>query len=232
MSLPFYEQCGSLISPGDVLDKLPPVKLPATLKVAKKWSYNLPPKYQVKGGLHEVLEIGKDIDLNASQLESTGEQILIPTKAAKAIFLTWGSEVEDDERSGRLDRKDWLIAPIVPITDELRRQKISATSENVVDAIAGNKSPHFFYLPSFPESSGDHYIDFRKICPVAAVHVRKVDRQWRLSASSLNDFYHQLIWFFTRKKIFFEPLKCGGCGADVDLNVIFEGQPLDPEQPE
>jgi hypothetical protein len=232
MSLPFYELCGSLISPGDILDKLPLVKLPASLKVARKWPYNPPSKYQVKGRLHEVLEIGKDLHLDASQLESTGEQILIPARAARAIFLTWGSEVEDDERSGRLERKDWLVAPVVPITDELRRQRVSATGESVVDAIAGNKSPHFFFLPGLPDGLGDHYVDLRRISPVAAVHIKKIDRQWRLSASALNDFYHQLIWFFTRKRIFFEPLRCSNCGLKVDLNVIFEGQPLNPEQPE
>jgi len=233
MSSSFHEPSGSLISPGDILDKLPPVKLPAALRVSRKWSYNLPPRYRVRGELHEVLEIGKDLDTKASQLEGVGEQILVTAKAAKAIFLTWGSEVEDDERSGRIERKDWLIAPIVPITAELRRQKVPATNESIVDAIVGNKSPHFFYLPDIPgDNSGDHYIDFRKMCPVAASHVRRIDRKWRLSAPSLNDFYHQLIWFFTRQRIFFEPLKCDSCGADVRLNVIFEGQPVNPEQPE
>jgi len=233
MSLTFYEPCGSLISPGDILDKLPPVKLPAVLRAARKWSYNLPPRYPVRGQLHEVLEIGKDLDAKASQLETSGEQILVTAKAAKAIFLTWGSEVEDDERTGKVARKDWLIAPIIPISAEVRGQKVPATNESMFDAIVGNKSPHFFYLPDIPgDNSGDHYIDFRKICPVAAGHVRKIDRKWRLSTPSLNDFYHQLMWFFTRQKIFFEPVKCGSCGADVDLNVIFEGQPVNPEQPD
>jgi hypothetical protein len=232
MPLSFYEPCGSLISPGDILDKLPPVKLPPALRVARKWSYNLPPKYRVTGELHEVLEIGKNLDLQRSRLDSAGEQILVSAKAARAIFLTWGSEVEDDERSGKVDRKDWLIAPVIPITAELRQQKVPTTNETVIDAIMGNKSPHFFYLPSIPEENSiDHYIDLRKICPVAAGHVRKLDRKWRLSGPALNDFYHQLIWFFTRQKIFFAPLECGACGAEVDLNVIFEGQPVDPEEP-
>jgi len=231
MSLSFYEPSGSLISPGDILDKLPPVKLPSALRVARKWSYNLPPKYRVKGELHDVLEIGKQLDLSASQLEGAGEHILVNAKAARAIFLTWGSEVEDDERSGKVDKKDWLIAPIVPITAELRRQKISSTSDSVVDAIVGNKSPRYFYLPG-TENMDDSYIDFRKICPVAAGHVRKIDRRLRLSGGALNDLYHQLIWFFTRKEIFFKPLTCANCGSDVDLNLIFEGQPVNPELPE
>src|SRR5271165_1015461 len=135
MSLTFYEPCGSLISPGDILDKLPPVKLPAVLRAARKWSYNLPPRYPVRGQLHEVLEIGKDLDAKASQLETSGEQILVTAKAAKAIFLTWGSEVEDDERTGKVARKDWLIAPIIPISAEVRSEEHTSelqSRENLV----------------------------------------------------------------------------------------------------
>src|SRR4029077_13174484 len=142
-------------------------------------------------------------------------------------------EVEGDERSGKLDKKHWLVAPVIPITGELRRQRIPETGETVAAAIVGNKSPHSFYIPGLPgEESEDHYIDFRKICPVAAGHVRRINRKWRLSGPALNDFYQQLMWFFTRQKIFFEPLKCGNCGARVDSNIIFEGQPVDPEQAE
>lgn len=230
MSQSFYEPCGSLISPGDVLDRLPPVKLPTPLRIARRWSYNLPPKFRVQGELHDVLEIGKNVNLEDSKIGGAGENVLVSTKATRVIFLTWGSEVEDDERSGKVERKDWLVAPIGLITDEHRRQRIAETNETMADVIAGNKSPRFFYLEGLPdEVSSECYVDFRKICPVAAAHVRKIERKWRLSSPALNDFYHQLMWFFTRQKKFFGPLNCAACGARVDLDIIFEGQPVDPE---
>jgi hypothetical protein len=72
-------------------------------------------------------------------------------------------------------------------------------------------------------------VDLRKICPVAASRVQKIERKWRLSGPALNDFYQQLMWFFTRQKIFFEALTCPSCGAAVESNIIFQGQPVDPE---
>jgi hypothetical protein len=226
----FYEPCGSLISPGDILDKLPPVKLPPTFRVARKWSQSLPPKYRVRGELHEVMEIGKDLSVEDSLLNGAGEKILVAAKTSRVVFLTWGSEVEADERGGKVDKKFWLVAPILVIPPEAYQQKISAAGETTADAIRGNKSPRCFYIPSLPgEATGDYYVDFSKICPVAAGHVRKIARNWRFSPYSLNDFYHQLIWFFTRKKVFFGPVECHACGAGVDMNLIFEGQPLDPE---
>ena len=166
MSLSFYEPCGSLISPGDILDKLPPVKLPATLRVARRWSQNLPPKYRVRGELHEVMQLGKDLTAEDSLLDAAGEQVLVATRTSRAVFLTWGSEVEDDERSGKVDKKDWLIAPILPIPSEAYKQKIPATGETMADAIKGNKSARCFYVPNLSgEGAADYYVDFRKIFP-------------------------------------------------------------------
>lgn len=140
-----------------------------------------------------------------------------------------GSEVEDDERSGKLDKKYWIIAPIIPITAELRKQRIPGTDEAFADVIHGNKSPRFFCLPTLPDDQSDYYVDFRKMCPISASHVRAAPRTWRLSRTALNDFYQQLMWFFTRKKIFFSSLKCYACGSYVPSDIIFEGQPIDPE---
>jgi hypothetical protein len=176
------------------------------------------------------MQLGKDLSLEDSILDAAGEQILVAAKMSRAVFLTWGSEVEDDERSGKVEKKEWLIAPILPILPEAYKQRISPTGETMADAIKGNKSARCFYVPNLiGEAVGDYYVDFRKICPIAAGHVRKIARTWRFSPNALNDFYHQLIWFFTRRKVFFEPLECHACGAKVDLNLIFEGQPLDPE---
>jgi hypothetical protein len=203
MSSSFYDPCGSLISPGDILDKIPPVKLPATIKVARKWSQNLPAKYSVQGELHEVLELGKNLNSSDLRFDSTGEQVLVHTKTTRVIFLTWGSEVEDDERAGKLHKKNWLIAPVVPIGAELRDHQ-TETGETIADAISGNKSPHFFYLPGLPnDDPNDYYVDLRKICPVAASHVQRIERKWRLSGPALNDFYQQLnVVFHTPEGLF------------------------------
>ncbi len=231
MSVPFYERCGSLISPGDILDRLPPVKLPTPIRVARRSPYNPPAKFRARGELHQVLEVGKDIGPEETNFSGSGEQVVLSTKASRVIFLTWGSEVEDDERSGKVDKKDWLVAPVTKITTELQNQKIVGTDDTMADAIRGNKSARFFHLPGTPsDDNEDYYVDLRRICPVAAGHVREIARHWRLSSPALNDFYHQLIWFFTRKRVFFEPLECGSCGASLDLNIVFEGQPVDPEQ--
>ncbi len=154
---------------------------------------------------------------------------------AKAIFLTWGSEVEDDQRSGKLQKKEWLIAPVFALSalksaefiDHLTGQRV-----NLVEAIRGGRSPKYFPLQPLPGDSEPlgYYVDFRRLCSLAATHFVNVPREWRLGGAALNDLYHQLIWFFTRREIFFRPIRCKGCGSLVDLGIVFEGQPVEPEE--
>jgi|SRR5579862_2085648 len=219
MATAFYEKAGRLLSPGDIFSTLPCIRVPKPLRAARKVSFSLPARFSVKGELRDVFDPAEhDPD---PPFGHPGEEVLVNGRLAKVVFLTWGSEVEQDERHGSLHKKDWLVAPVFPL---------EGISGAAADAIKDGKSPRFFPLPQMPdESSGIHYVDFRKICPLAATHFQELPRQWRLSPTALNDFYHQLLWFFTRKKIFFGPLTCSRCGGEVDLGVVFEGQPINPE---
>ena len=239
MVFDFYEKTGSLISPGDIFEVLPYVRVPSPLKVARKVSFSLPQKtekYKVQGELREILEVGKHTPDPAFDFDpkKQGEEAISSARITKAIFLTWGSEVEDDQRSGKLHKKDWLIAPVFSLAG-LENQKATdqRTGETieVAEATRAGKSPKYFPLQPFPdqESGGHYYVDFRKICPLSATYFYNVPRKWRLAPPALNDFYNQMMWFFTRQRVFFEPVKCKACGAPVDLRVVFEGQPINGE---
>ncbi len=232
---PFYEKAGSLISPGDVFDRLPYVRVPKPLQVARKFSGSLPKSLRVKGELREVFEYGRDALDPPANFDPPGEEVLSNAKMAKAIFLTWGSEVEDDQRSGSLRKKEWLIAPVFPLSalegKEFRDLR-AGKQVHLVQAIQAGKSAKYFPLKPLPSDSErmGYYVDLRRLCPLAATHFVDAPRDWRLGAAAMNDFYHQLIWFFTRREIFFRPVQCKNCGNAVDLAVVFEGQPVEPEE--
>jgi|SRR5271157_3493107 len=235
MAHPFYDKAGSLISPGDIFDRLPYARIPQPLRVVRKFPGSLPKGVTVRGELREVFEYGRDNIDPPAKFEPPGEDVLANAKMAKAIFLTWGSEVEDDERSGGLQKKEWLIAPVFALsahkgaefTDRLTGQRV-----NLVEAIRDGRSPKYFPLQPLP---GDidplgYYVDFKRLCSLAATHFVNVPREWKLGGAALNDLYHQLIWFFTRREIFFRPVRCKACGNPVDLGIVFEGQPVEPEE--
>ncbi len=231
----FYERAGSLISPGDIFDRLPYLKVPKPIRVARKFSGSLPKSIKVMGELREIFQYDRDTVSPPFNFDPPGEEILSNAKMAKAIFLTWGSEVEDDQRSGNLHKKEWLIAPIFPLSElkaiEFKDSK-TGRQLNLADAIQEGKSPKYFPLRPLPgdlEPIG-YYVDFKRICPLAATHFGNAPRDWRLNSAALNDFYHQLIWFLTRREIFFRPIQCKGCGKPVDLGIVFEGQPVEPEE--
>jgi len=230
----FYNKAGSLISPGDIFGELPYIRVPKPLRVARKFPGSLPKGIRLQGDLHEIFEYGKHSPSPAFNFDPPGEDVLSNAKMSKAIFLTWGSEVEGDERSGQLHKKEWLIAPVFhlgqlagrTVYDEKTGQQV-----NLVNAIRDGKSPKYFPLQPLPGDADPHgyYVDFRRLCPLAATHFQGAARTWRLSPPALNDFYHQLIWFFTRREIFFRPITCQGCGGTVDLGIVFQGQAVDPE---
>jgi hypothetical protein len=168
--------------------------------------------------------------------DAPGEEILVAGKKSRAVFLTWGSEVEDDERRGNLHKKDWLIAPVFPLR-ELENVLVPGDGSDkkilITEAISEKRSARFFPLDAFPgagaEEQAGYYADFRKICCLAASHLQGVTRQWHLGPRALDEFYRHLIWFFTRKRVFLSPIPCAKCGEPVDLGITFEGQVLEPE---
>jgi len=231
----FYIPSKSKISPGDIFDSLPYARIPKPLRVAKKVTVGLPPRVQAKirGELREILDVTIEDSKTGFDFSGQGEEILSRAKISKAIFLTWGSEVDADTGDGKLDRKDWLIAPLFPLKDQEGKRIQKRSSGEIIDfaeAIKAGKSPRYFPLQPIPGEDGDlYYADFKKVCPVAASHFMDLPRKWQLAGPALNDFYSHFLWFFTRKKIFFAPISCTGCGREVDLGITFEGQQLDAE---
>lgn len=234
MPTPFYERAGSLISPGDLLGPVVFTRAPKPLKVARKIPRSLPKSFKIQGELREILEVGKheahpEFDFDPA---GEGEEILSRARMSRAVFLTWGSEVEDDERGGNLHRKDWLIAPIFPLPKpelEIRDARAGRMIQ-LAEVIRNGQSPRYFPLLPLPEEeSRGFYVDFRKTSPVAATYFQSLPRQWRLAPVALNDFYHHLMWFFTRRRIFFSPVPCPNCRTSVDLGIVFQGQPIDAE---
>jgi hypothetical protein len=233
----FFEKAGSKLSPGDILQTLLPFsRLPKPLTAIRKPKINLPPKLQpsIHGELREVFEVGRHHPDPDFKFDSVGEEVVSHARISMAIFLTWGSEVDSDVSAGKLNKKDWLIAPLFPLAAFEGRtvsDKETRSQINLATAIREGRSPKYFPLQALPgEFSTDYYADFRKIFPLAASHFEGTIRNWRLAPVALNDFYSQLLWFFTRKKVFFGPVPCSSCGAPVDLGVTFEGQPLGGEQ--
>jgi len=59
-----------------------------------------------------------------------------------AVFLTWGSEVEDDERGGKLHKKHWLIAPAFSLgnlNNSLDSREPRGNGQGPAHPIAGRK---------------------------------------------------------------------------------------------
>jgi hypothetical protein len=231
----FYIPAGTLLSPGDLFDYAPYSRLQTPLKVARKPAFSLPKTYHISGELRELLDPAKDSFKPPLNFAPPGEETLATVKMARAIFLTWGSEVEDDERRGQLQKKDWLIAPVFPLSD-LENVFVPQDGENprirMVQAIQEKKSPRFFPMEPYPddEAGSGYYADFRKLSCIPASQLHQLSRKIHLSPQALDGFYHHLIWFFTRKRVFQQPYLCPECGKAVDLGMTFEGQPLDAEQ--
>jgi hypothetical protein len=231
----FYEKAGSLISPGDIFDNLPYTRIPKPLKVARKFSGSLPKSAgRQYSELREIYEYPQNAPTPPFNFDNPGEEILSTAKIAKALFLTWGSEVESDERTGKLHKKEWLIAPLIAfstITTPDFRDPRTGEMVNMVQAIKAGKSPKFFALEPFQGDTEQlgYYVDFRKLCPLAANNFDGAPRNWRLNPPALNALYHQLMWFFTRREIFFRQPTCKNCGHSVDLALVFEGQSIEPD---
>src|SRR5208282_2902154 len=171
MTEAFYENSGSLLSPGDLFNSLPYVRVHHPLAVARKPAYTLPKSFvnKLTGELREIFEVGKHEPHPPFHFKPPGEEILVGAKTAGAIFLTWGSEVEDDQRRGSLHKKDWLIAPIFPMSD-LIGIKVPETDILMSDAIRSGTSPRFFPLLPLPGTENELYVDFRKIGALSAKH--------------------------------------------------------------
>jgi hypothetical protein len=230
----FWCKAGSLLSPGDLLEEVPYIRTPYPLRIVRKWPQSLPPKYKVHGQLCETFPLGSYSPTPPLNFSPPGEENVSNMKFSRAIFLTWGSEVEGDERSGKLHKKDWLIVPVFPVNDfagQYLADTVTGEKIDLMEAVITGKSPKYFPLQQLAlESDSGYYADFKRICPLPAALFSDRKREWRLGKAALNDFYHHLMWFFTRQKRFFGALNCLACGSEIDLSITFEGQNVEPDK--
>src|SRR6266550_6553145 len=145
----FYIPSQSKISPGDIFESLPYARIPKPLRVAKKLTVGLPPRVQakVRGELREILDVTIQGSMAGFDFSGQGEEILSRAKISRAIFLTWGGEVDADTGDGKLDRKDWLIAPLFLLKDQEGKTIKNATTGDLInfaEAIKAGKSPRYF----------------------------------------------------------------------------------------
>jgi hypothetical protein len=237
--MPFYKRPTDLISPGDIFSSIPFPIVVSPLKVARR-SGHQPRPGQGPADFRQIFTLPADQPNNMRLATPEGEETLAVTRASKAIFLTWGSDVEDDERRfvdrGRIGKRGWLAAPVYSLLDipENNTAQDPDTHENVPtrDLIRRGKILQAFYLPAFPEvqPAVEHYALLRDITNIGAEFFRasQAERLATLTMDSLNELLTQLVWVFTRAEVLFRPIRCE-CGRDVQVDVRFEGQNFDAE---
>jgi len=191
--------------------------------------------------LRQIYTLPQDLAaLTNSQLKTQqGEDALAKVRYGKALFLTWGSEVESTLRvvahQQRMGKRAWLAAPIYPLADiPERSMEVDPDTKALVplrDLIRQGRARDCFYLPSFPEHTPEeHYAELRKITPIGVQYFLEgiSQRIATLTESSLNEMYSQLLWSLTRAELFFRPIRCD-CGRDVPIDVRWHGQNIDAE---
>src|SRR5207245_4807219 len=89
----------------------------APLRIARQSGWN-PPAGRGPADFRRIFTLPQhQADLANSQLlTNQGEETVANTRVAKALFLTWGSEVESTLRiidhQQRIGKRSWLAAPI------------------------------------------------------------------------------------------------------------------------
>jgi hypothetical protein len=238
----FYAHPTALISPGDIFPAVPfSVSVPP-LRIARKSKLNPPAKFGPQD-LRRIFvlpdEAEKITDLRIEQKQ--GEEALHSTRVGPGIFLSWGSQVEADERDasagGKTKNRSWLAAPIFPV-DDIPEQAVIEDPDtheqiNIRHIVRNNRSHNYFYLAPYPAdvSGREWYVDFRKIqnMGMAFFTGSREKRIATLGEQSLNLLFSRLMWFFTRAEYFFRSLSCSQCGSSVPVDVRFEGQNFDAE---
>src|ERR1700687_1660965 len=111
-----YAHPTALLSPGDIFPEIPFSVNVAPTKVARRAGWN-PPANRGPADFRQIFTLPQDqAHLTNSQIQTNqGEDTLANTRVGKALFLTWGSEVESTlrfiERQGRTGKRSWLAAP-------------------------------------------------------------------------------------------------------------------------
>lgn len=238
---PFWREPGGLISPGDVYPQVPASYLPYPLTLIKRYSQNLKPKFDTK--LYTIATFGTDPVLKHTLDQPGGDDTVSRSRLAAGMLLSWGSEIEADLRSyqarGKAKGMTWLTAPIFDLStiQDQKKYRNEETGEELSDRdiVRLNQNSHTFYLPPFasdPQAHLGRYLELRRMCPVGIEFFleAKGARMATLTPEAKNDMYHQLMGFLTRKKLFFHPIACPECGAQVPLDLEMEGQEIDEPQ--
>lgn len=231
--MPFYAHPSNLLSPGDIFPEIPFPVLTHPLKLARKRN---PPG--AGGGADNFREVyTSPVMPPNSRLElPEGEESLAHTRLAKALFITWGSDVENDERGiaergGRVQRRSWIAAPIFRV-DSIPENQVAPDPETnqptaVRDLIRSGKVLESFYLPPFPGFADgvEYYAAIRKMTNIGVQYFREAmpNRIATLSEPSSLELWSQLMWCLTRAEFFFRPIVCE-CGRRVLIHIPFEGQ--------
>jgi hypothetical protein len=240
-----YARPTALLSPGDIFPEIPFSVGIAPLRVAKRHGWT-PPAGRGPAEFRRIYTLPQDQEQfaqlpNPSLSTVQGEETLAHTRLTKALFLTWGSQVESAERNiertGRVGNRTWLAAPIYDLTSipEVNTEEDPDTHEQVPlrDLIRRGKARDAFYLEPFPgrPAGEEHYAELRKITSIGVQYFldAKESRIVTLTLDTLNEMYSQLLWCLTRADLFFHPIRCAECGRDVPIDVRFHGQNFDAE---
>jgi hypothetical protein len=238
----FYARPSALLSPGDLFSELPVGTLSYPLQIIRKTDYN-PPAARGPQDLRRVFAWPQDAEkIKNIQIGSRqGEPLVASGRLCAAMLLTWGSQIEEDtrnfERSGKAQGKVWLLAPVFPLGQipEKQTTEDAETGERILvrEIIIENRSHLYMYLPPLPQSDDKlgHYLDLRKMTtlPMQYFLDAKDKRFATLQEDGLNLLFSRLMWFFTRAEYFFHSVQCQHCGADVEIDLRFEGQNVDAE---
>jgi hypothetical protein len=237
-----YAHPTALLSPGDIFPEIPFSVGVAPLRVARKSGWN-PPPGRGPADFRRIYTLpGHAADLGANNLRAVqGEETLAHTRVTKAMFLTWGSEVESTlrtiERQQRMGNRTWLAAPVYELQSipENSTEIDPDTGQQVPfrDLIRRGRARDLFYLEAFPgrPPNEEHYAELRKITSIGVQHFIDAtpNRIVTLTQDTLNELYSQLLWSLTRAELFFRPVQCPHCHRDVPLDVRFHGQNFDAE---
>jgi hypothetical protein len=237
-----YAKPTTLLSPGDIFPEIPFSVGIAPLRVAKKYGYT-PPAGRGPADFRRIYTLpGHAADLGANDLRTVkGEETLAHTRINKALFLTWGSEVESTlrtiDRQKRVGNRTWLAAPVYELQSipDNATEADPDTGQRVQyrDLIRRGKARDAFYLPPFPgrPTTEEHYAELRKITPIGVQFFLDAmgSRIVTLTEDTLNEMYSQLLWSLTRAQLFFRPVECPHCHGNVPLDVRFHGQNFDAE---
>src|ERR1700733_11289422 len=96
--MPFYVRPNAeAILPGDIFPEIPFPVVTAPLKLARP-SPIQPKAKQGPMDLRQIFTLPGEQPNDSKLRVAEGEEALSQTRCSKALFLTWGSDVEDDER--------------------------------------------------------------------------------------------------------------------------------------